>query len=107
MEQKTINIFLASSSELKNDRELFRGFVNSLDNSFLKMGRQLKPQLWEDLDVTWKGHPEQLEYDKLIRSSDIFIALFHTVGGEYTIQEFEVAIEEFYRNKKSPYKYDT
>ena len=95
MEEKTINVFLASPGELKNERKSFRSFVSEIDETFQRMGRPLKTRMWEGLDASYKGHPEQDEYDKLIRASHMFLALFHTVGGEFTIHEFDVALEKF------------
>ena len=102
MEEKTINVFLASSGELKNERKSFRSFVSEIDETFQRMGRPLKTRMWEGLDASYKGHPEQDEYDKLIRASQMFLALFHTVGGEFTIHEFDVALKEFKKNKQTP-----
>ena len=102
MEQKTINVFLASPGELKEDRVSFRSFVSEIDETFQKMGRPLKTRMWEGLDASYKGHPEQDEYDRLVRASDMFLALFHTVGGKITIHEFNVALKEFNKNKQTP-----
>ena len=92
MEEKTINVFLASPGELKEDRVSFRSFVSEIDETFQRMGRPLKTRMWEGLDASYKGHPEQDEYDKLIRASHMFLALFHTVGGEFTIHESPSAV---------------
>ena len=102
MEEKTINVFLASPGELKNERKSFRSFVSEIDETFQRMGRPLKTRMWEGLDASYKGHPEQDEYDKLIRASHMFLALFHTVGGEFTIHEFDVALEKFNQTKQTP-----
>ena len=102
MEEKTINVFLASPGELKNERKSFRSFVSEIDETFQRMGRPLKTRMWEGLDASYKGHPEQDEYDRLIRASQMFLALFHTVGGEFTIHEFDVALKEFKKNKQTP-----
>ena len=102
MEEKTINVFLASPGELKEDRVSFRSFVSEIDETFQRMGRPLKTRMWEGLDASYKGHPEQDEYDRLIRASHMFLALFHTVGGEFTIHEFDVALKEFNKNKQTP-----
>ena len=102
MEEKTINVFLASPGELKNERKSFRSFVSEIDETFQRMGRPLKTRMWEGLDASYKDHPEQDEYDKLIRASHMFLALFHTVGGEFTIHEFDVALKEFKKNKQTP-----
>jgi hypothetical protein len=58
--------------------------------------------MWEGLDASYKGHPEQDEYDRLIRASQMFLALFHTVGGEFTIHEFDVALEKYNQTKQTP-----
>ena len=105
MEQKTINVFLASSGELSDDREFFSSFVRRINKTFRQFGILLELQMWEDFDAAYKGHPEQKEYDNYITCSDMFLALFYTIGGEHTIHEFDVAIEEFNRNKKSPKVY--
>ena len=102
MEEKTINVFLASPGELKNERKSFRSFVSEIDETFQRMGRPLKTRMWEGLDASYKGHPEQDEYDRLIRASQMFLALFHTVGGEFTIHEFEVALEKYNQTKQTP-----
>ena len=102
MEEKTINVFLASPGELKNERKSFRSFVSEIDETFQRMGRPLKTRMWEGLDASYKGHSEQDEYDRLIRASQMFLALFHTVGGEFTIHEFNVALEKFNQTKQTP-----
>ena len=102
MEEKTINVFLASPGELKNERKSFRSFVSEIGETFQRMGRPLKTRMWEGLDASYKGHPEQDEYDRLIRASQMFLALFHTVCGEFTIHEFDVAIEKFNQTKQTP-----
>jgi len=102
MEEKTINVFLASPGELKADRVSFRSFVSEIDETFLKMRRPLKTRMWEGLDASYKGHPEQDEYDRLVKASHMFLALFHTVGGKFTIHEFDVALKEFKKNKQTP-----
>ena len=105
MEEKTINVFLASSTELSDDREFFSSFVRRINKTFRQFGIILELQMWEDFDAAYKGHPEQKEYDNCITCSDMFLALFYTIGGEHTIHEFDVAVEEFNRNKKSPKVY--
>ena len=102
MEEKTINVFLASPGELKNERKSFRSFVSEIDETFQRMGRPLKTRMWEGLDASYKGHPEQDEYDRLIKASHMFLALFHTVGGEFTIHEFDVANEKYNQTKQTP-----
>ena len=73
---KTINIFLASSSELINDRNAFGNLVRRLDNIFEKRSRRIKLYEWEDDDDSIKFRRKQDIYNERINHSDIFIALF-------------------------------
>ena len=102
MEEKTINVFLASSTELSDDREFFSSFVRRMDKTFQKMGSHLRPQMWEDWDASWKGHREQDDYNELIRKSQMFLALFYKEAGKFTIEEFDVANEKFNQTKQTP-----
>lgn len=96
---KTISIFLASSNELKTDRIEFGDFVRSLDNIYEKRGTRIILLKWEDFDSAYNGRRKQDEYNEKIRTCNIFLALFHTKAGDYTIEEFEVAYKEFQLRK--------
>jgi tetratricopeptide (TPR) repeat protein len=104
MEQKCIKIFLASSNEISDDREKFGNFVRRIDKIYSKRGLHLDLFEWEDYDAAYRGCRKQDEYDDEVRDSDMFVALFYVKGGEFTIEEFNVAIEE-YRKRKSPLVY--
>ncbi len=92
---KTIKIFLASSEELKDDREAFGNLVRRLDDIYEKRGVRLKLFEWEDYDAAYNDRRKQDEYNEKVRASDLFLAVFHTVAGKFTIEEFDVATEEF------------
>jgi len=51
-------------------------------------------------DPAYKGERKQTEYDHQVKKSDIFIVLFRTKAGKYTIEEAEVAKNEYTLNKK-------
>ena len=102
---KTIKIFLASSDELKNDRNAFGNLVRRLDGIYEKRGIRIKLFVWEDADAAYNNRPKQDEYDDEVRASDMFLALFHKKGGEFTIREFDVASEEFRRTGITPKTY--
>ena len=107
MEQKNkiIKIFLASSNELEDDREKFGNFIRRIDKKiFAKQGIHIDLTEWEDEDSAYRGDRKQNEYNELVRESDIFLALFYTKGGAFTIEEFDVAKDE-YATKKSPVIY--
>lgn len=98
---KTIKIFLASSEELADDRNAFGNLVRRLDKIYEKRNIRIKLFEWEDYDAAYNDCRKQDEYNEFIKSSDMFLALFHTVAGRFTIEEFEVATEEF-RKHASP-----
>lgn len=94
---KRIKIFLASSEELENDRNAFGNLIRRLNKSYGKRGISLDLFEWEDYDAAYNDRRKQEEYNDEVRSSDMFLALFHTKAGQFTIEEFEVATEEFLR----------
>ena len=98
---KTIKIFLASSEELKHDRDAFGNLVRRLDDIYEKRGIRLKLCPWEDFDAAYNDRRKQDEYNDYVRASDLFLALFHIKAGKFTIEEFNVATEEF-RKHASP-----
>ncbi len=101
---KTIKIFLASSEELTDDRNAFGNLVRRLDKIYEKRGIRIELFEWEDYDAAYNDRRKQDEYNAQIKASDMFLALFHTKAGKFTIEEFDVATEEF-RKKASPKVY--
>ncbi|MBP5548112.1 MAG: tetratricopeptide repeat protein [Bacteroidales bacterium] len=98
---RTINVFLASSDELKDERIEFGNLIRQLDDIFLKeRGIHIKLLVWEDMDPCYNNCRKQDEYNAWIRDSQIFVALFYTHAGQYTLEEFEVAKTESLRRKE-------
>ncbi len=92
---KTIKIFLASSEELADDRNAFGDLIYRLDKIYEKRGIRIDLVKYEYLDAAWNNQRKQDEYNEKIKASDMFLALFHTKAGKFTIEEFDVATEEF------------
>ncbi|MBE7383927.1 MAG: leucine-rich repeat domain-containing protein [Leptolyngbya sp. SIO1E4] len=92
---QTIKIFLASSSELKADREQFEIFINRKNKEYVKQDIFLELVLWEDFLNAMSKTRSQDEYNKAIQSCDVFVSLFHTKVGQYTEEEFLTALEIF------------
>ena len=92
---KTIKIFLASSEELDYDRMAFGNLVRRLDDMYEKRGIRIKLFEWEDYDSAYNDRRKQDEYNDHVRQSDIFLALFHKKAGKFTIEEFDIASQEF------------
>ncbi len=92
---KIIKIFLASSSELKDDRSQFEIFINRKNKEYIKKGTFLELVLWEDFLDAMSSTRLQDEYNKAVTDCDIFVSLFHTKVGKYTEEEFLKALETF------------
>ena len=101
---KTIKIFLASSEELADDRNAFGNLVRRLDKIYEKRGIRVELFEWEDYDAAYNDRRKQDEYNEQIKASDMFLALFHTKAGKFTLEEFDIATEEF-RKHASPKVY--
>lgn len=93
---KTIKIFLASSEELKNERIAFGNLVRQLDDIFMRRGTHIQLVVWEELNTTFSAGRSrtQDEYNEKVRQCDIFVAMFHTRAGQYTLEEVDVAMDE-------------
>jgi len=92
MEQ--INIFIASSSELKRERMELVDLIQDLNREFKKRDIKLKPVLWEYMDSSMRAERKEDEYLVRLRESDICIVLFWQILGEYTEEELDVAVAE-------------
>lgn len=101
---KTIKIFFASSEELEDDRNAFGNLVRRLNKIYQKRGIELELFEWEDYDAAYNNRRKQDEYNDNVRACDIFLAVFHRVAGRFTIEEFDIATEEF-RKKSLPKTY--
>jgi hypothetical protein len=93
---KTIHIFLASSNELKADREQFEIEIGRKN----KLWNVLHLDIWEDSNARMSLTRSQDEYNKLIEKGDVFVLLAHTKVGKYTEEEFETAFGTFQKTKK-------
>ncbi|MFQ5628323.1 MAG: hypothetical protein ACE5I1_06150, partial [bacterium] len=95
-----IKIFLASSSELKTDREQFEIFHYRQNKLWVKQGIFLEIIIWEDFFDALSPTRLQDEYNKEIKHCDLFVMLFHTKVGKYTAEEFETAFGRFQATQK-------
>lgn len=92
---KTIKLFLASSAELKADRQAFEGFINRKNKDWVARGVFLELVIWEDFLDAVSQTRLQDEYNQAIRDCDLFLMLFWTKVGRYTQEEFETAFGRF------------
>lgn len=92
---KKITLFLASSKELRAERERFELEIYRKSKAWFERGIFLHLDIWEDLSARMAPGGSQSEYDKKVRNADLFILLAHTKVGMYTAQEFEQAFGQF------------
>ena len=98
---KEIKVFLASSEEMEYDRLAFSDLIRKLDNIYEKRGVRIKLYQWEDFDASYNDRRKQDEYNEYIKQSDMFLSLFRTKAGKFTVEEFELAKRE-HQKKGSP-----
>jgi Leucine-rich repeat (LRR) protein len=92
---RMIKIFLASSSDLKEDRDAFDLHFRQANDRLFKKGIYLKILRWETFLDAISETRLQDEYNKEVRNCDIFVSLFKTKTGQYTEEEFDVAHRAF------------
>lgn len=92
---KKKKIFLASSSELIDDRRQFEIFINRKNKAWVEKGVFLELVIWEDFLDAVSQTRLQDEYNRAIRDCDLFVMLFFTKVGKYTEEEFETAFGQF------------
>ncbi len=95
MPLRIVQIFLASSSELRVDRDAFELYLRRQNDRLRESGLYLEIKRWETFLDAMSETRLQNEYNKAVRSSDIFVSLFKTKTGAFTEEEFDVAHRQF------------
>lgn len=93
-----ITIFLASSSELKSDRDEFRKFIAELNEGWRDKNIYFDLKIWENFIDSMSKDGLQAEYNKVAQDCDFFVMLFQTKVGTHTSEEFESAYKQFQSN---------
>ena len=91
---ETKKIFLASAGELSEDRKEFGNFINKVRAHYRNRGYDFFLIEWEYLENDDHTYRKQDEYNEHIKDCDIFVSLFYTRAGEYTQEEFGIALQE-------------
>ena len=101
---REIRIFLASSAELREDRDGFDLYFRQQNDQLRKKGFYLEIVRWEIFLDAMSETRLQDEYNKAIRDCDVFVSLFFTKTGKFTDEEFDVAHRQF-KNSGKPLIY--
>lgn len=97
---REIRIFLASSSELRDDRDEFDLYFRQQNDLLRKKGIYLQIVRWENSLDAMSETRLQDEYNEAIRNCDVFVSLFFTKTGKFTKEEFYVAHRQFLSTRK-------
>lgn len=91
-----IKVFLASStSEFKDERKEFGDFIRALNNIYIEKNIYYELLVCEDISNAVSNERKQVQYNLLIEQSDYFYMLIGDGIGQYTMEEFEVALRHF------------
>jgi len=97
---RKIKIFLASSNELKAEREKFEIEVYRKCKAWFDQSIFLHLDIWEDLSARMSETRSQDEYNKNIVGADLFVLLAYSKVGMYTAEEFDRAFGAFKNTQK-------
>ena len=100
---KTIKIFLASSEELKDERNTMADLILHLNKLFRGRGLELDLEKWEYLDASMTGKRKQDEYIEVLKQCDICMVLFWRKFGSFTGEELDTAYNRM-KQKEKPHK---
>jgi hypothetical protein len=95
-----IKIFLASSSELELERVHVGDLFNDINSILVDTNIRVRLLKWEAFNPSFTGERKQNEYDEQVRNADVFIVLFRSSAGKYTLEEAEVAMNAHTRDKR-------
>ena len=95
-----LKVFLASSSELADDRLRFSKLIVQRNNALHVHGVYLRLIAWEDFLDTMSRTRLLDEYHRAIRECDLFVLLYRSKVGPYTAEEFENAFKQFQTTDK-------
>lgn len=99
---QTINIFIASSAELKRERKVCVDLLMDMNQELENKARGVKyePVLWEYMDASMTAQRKEDEYLDELRQCETCIVLFWKTLGEYTVEELDVAVAEKQAGRK-------
>ena len=93
---KYIDIFLASSiTDLRTERMELGNYIRTLNDLFMERGLYFRLHMCEDISDEIALTRKQDEYNDVIRECEYFFVLFKNKAGAYTVEEFDVALEQF------------
>ncbi len=99
-QNRVVRVFIASSDELKSEREAFDTLFAHLNSIFKVRGVMLETVKWEFLDSSAGSMHKQEEYNRELKTCDICVVMFWQKFGDYTKAELDVAYDELCAGRK-------
>lgn len=90
-ETKRLNIFLASSNELVEERKEIEQALGRKNKLWREDGFDIELLIWEDGKHIGTSTRSQNNYNLEIEQCDVFAMLFYSKVGKYSLEEFELA----------------
>lgn len=90
-----IKVFLASSSELKEERDSFARFIRQINEVMKLQNTELEAEQWEFKEKAIQGCRLQDMYNKTLANCEICFVLFWKRCGIYTQEELTFAYNKF------------
>jgi len=91
----TYRIFVASSFRLAEEREALKERIARINDDFSKRNVYLQLDIWEKFDSANDPIRKQSFYNEYIPKTDIFLILYQSELGAFTLEEYTEAQELF------------
>ncbi|ETR68848.1 MAG: hypothetical protein OMM_04314 [Candidatus Magnetoglobus multicellularis str. Araruama] len=88
-----IKIFLASSSELSQERQELALLIQKENNQLIKQGKYLELVIWENLLHSFQGERIQDYFNEKMLECNVIVVIIGQKIGNFTHEEFNVAWE--------------
>ncbi|MEL6655514.1 MAG: COR domain-containing protein [Bacteroidota bacterium] len=98
---KVLKLFLASSFELKTEREKIEQALNRKNKILREQGFTVDLRIWEDGKHIGTSLRSQDNYNLEIEQCDLFAMLFYSKVGKYALEEFKLA-KSLYEKEETP-----
>ena len=85
-----------------NERKEIADLILNRNEVYRNKDISIKLIKWEYLEKSYNGLRKQDEYNEAVRSCDIFLGLFYTKAGEFSLEEFDIAIDQYNKTRFSP-----
>ena len=96
---ETKKLFIASSSEMRRERLELIDLIVDLNDKYEDADIRFEPVIWEYMDSSMRVTRKEDDYLKEMVKCQICIVMYWRTLGEYTVEEFEVALKEMQANK--------